>query len=80
MKDRQGYIKKAKILLDDSNAYRPIPTYPTRNTQQRKVISILKKVKTERGMDENTCKKMYPTGASSPKLYELPKIHKKDIP
>ena len=27
--DRKKYIKKAKILLDDSNTHRLIPTYPT---------------------------------------------------
>ena len=31
-------------------------------------------------MQENTYKKMYPTGASSPKFYGLPKIHNKNIP
>ena len=31
-------------------------------------------------MDENTYKRMYPTGASAPKFYGLPKIHKKDVP
>ena len=31
-------------------------------------------------MQENTYRKMYPTGASSPKFYGLSKIHKKNIP
>ena len=31
-------------------------------------------------MQENTYRKMYPTGASPPKFYGLPKIHKKNIP
>ena len=32
------------------------------------------------GMNENFYRRMYPTGASSPKFNGLPKIHKKDIP
>ena len=31
-------------------------------------------------IDENTYKRVYPTGASAPKFYGLPKIHKKDVP
>ena len=37
-------------------------------------------MKAEGRLEEHTYKKMYPTGASSPKLYGLPKIHKKNIP
>ena len=77
--DRQDYIRKSKVLLEISNTYRPIPTDPT-NKHKARLISVLKKVKVEIGMGEMTYKKMYPTGASSPKSYGLPKIHKKDIP
>ena len=41
---------------------------------------MLRKIKADTGMQENTFKKMYPTGASPPKFYGLPKIHKKNIP
>ena len=37
-------------------------------------------MKAEYGMSENTYKMMCPTGASAPKFYWLPKIHKKDVP
>ena len=74
--DRQEYIKKARTLLEDTSTYRPIPTDPTIKLKNR-LINILKKMKTESEMDDNTCKRMYPTGASAPKFYGLPKIHKK---
>ena len=41
---------------------------------------MLKTIKTEGGIQENTYKKLYPTGASSPKYYGLPKVHKTGIP
>ena len=44
------------------------------------MINILRSIKSEGRLEDHTYKKMYPTGASSPKLYWLPKIHKKDIP
>ena len=37
-------------------------------------------MKTESEIDENTYKKVYPTGASAPKFYGLPKLHKKEVP
>ena len=75
--DRQAYIKKVKILLEDTNTYRPIPTYPT-NQQKTKLINISKRNRNR--MEETTYEMMYPTGTSSPKFYGLPKICKKDIP
>ena len=38
------------------------------------------RIKGEGNMDENTYKRVYPTGASAPKFYGLPKIHKEDVP
>ena len=44
---------------------------------KNKLISLLKKIKAEGGINDNLYKKMYPTGA--PKFYGLPKVHKRDI-
>ena len=41
---------------------------------------MLRKIKADTGMQENTYRKMYPTEASSPKFYGLPKKHRKNIP
>ena len=77
--DRQEYMKKAKILLESTNTYRPIPRDPT-NKHKNRLINILKNMKVEYGMSQNTYKMMYPTGANAPKFYGMPKIHKKDVP
>ena len=77
--DRQDYIQKARALLEDTNTYRPIPSDPTTKLKN-KLINILKKIKTEGKMDENTYRRIYPTGASAPKFNGLPNIHKKDVP
>ena len=73
--DRSDYTKKAKELLDDTNTYRTIQSDPT-NKLKNKLINMLRKIKADTVMQENTYRKMYPTGASSPKFYGLPKIHK----
>ena len=77
--DRQEYIEKAKMQLEDINTCRPIPTDPT-SKHNTKLINILKNIKAESGMSENTYKKMYPTGASAPKFYGQPKYIRKITP
>ena len=76
--DRQDYINKTNSLLNQ-NTYRSIPRGAI-NTIKNKLISILKRVKNQTGLDSNTYKSMYPTGHVPPKFYGLPKIHKLDTP
>ena len=76
--DRDDYNHKAEALLLES-AYKPIPNDPT-NKDKIKLITLLKSIKTEGGINEATYKKLYPTGAGSPKFYGLPKIHKEGTP
>ena len=72
--DRDDYNRKAEELLHQP-AYKPIPNDPT-NKYKNKLISLLKSIKTEGGIGEFTYKRLYPTGAGSPKFYGLPKVHK----
>ena len=77
--DRQEYIQNARALLEDTNTYRPIPSDPTTKLKN-KLINIPKKIKTEVEVDDNTYKRMYPTGASAPKFYGLLKYIKRCPP
>ena len=76
--DKNVYNKKIEELLEQP-AYRPIPSFPI-NKYKNKLISLLKSIKTEGGIDEATYKRLYSTGAGSPKFYGLPKVHKEGIP
>ena len=76
--ERQDYINKANRLFNQ-NTYRSIHMDLT-NTIKNKLISILKRVKNQTGLDSITYKAMYPTGCVPPKFYGLPKIHKPDTP
>ena len=76
--DKEDYIKKAEDLLED-NTYKKIAEDPTPK-QKNKLISILRNIKAEGGLKEEVYKRLYPTGAGSPKFYGLPKIHKAGIP
>ena len=76
--DRQDYISKANNLLSQ-NTYKTIQRDPT-NTIKNKLITILKRVKSQTGLNNQTYKAMCPTGCVPPKFYGLPKIHKPDTP
>ena len=54
--DRSDYIKKAKELLDGTNTYRTIQSDPTNKVKNR-LISMLRKIKADTGMQENNYKK-----------------------
>ena len=58
--DRQDYINIANTLPNQNN-YRSIPRDPT-TTIKNKLINILKRVKSQTGLDSITDKSMYPTG------------------
>ena len=76
--DRQVYINKSNNLLAQP-AYRAIPRNST-NKIKAKLITILRKVTNQTGLDNNTYKYMYPMGCRVPKFYGLPMIHKPDTP
>ena len=76
--DKTDYIKKAEKLLNKPTC-KKIPEDPT-SRQKTKLINLLQNIKAEGGISEEAYKRMYPTGAGSPKFYGLPKIHKLGIP
>ena len=76
--DKADYNKKAEELLN-TETYKKIPEDPT-NKQKNRLINILKNIKAEGGLNEETYRRLYPTGAVSPKFYGLPKVHKPGIP
>ena len=76
--DREEYEKISEDLLNQST-YRVLPSDPT-SKQKNKLIAILKNIKSEGGINDNIYRKLYPTGASTPKYYGLPKVHKKNVP
>ena len=76
--DKAEYNRKAEELLN-TKTYKKIPEDPT-NKQKNRLISILKNLKAEGGLNEEAYRRLYPTGTMSPKFYGLPKIHKPGIP
>ena len=71
--DTKDYLEKANNLLEQP-VYRELTSHLP---GKYKLINIIKELK-RNTKDNSTYMHMYPTEASSPKLYGLPKIHKKD--
>ena len=76
--DKEEYIHKSEELLHQPS-YKQLPSDPTTKHKNR-LISILKTIKLEWGIDNISYKRLYPTGAGAPKYYGLPKIHKQGVP
>ena len=74
--DKEDYVQKAKEFLDQPT-YRTITNDPT-TKYKNKLVNLLKAITTEGEIDEALYKRLYLTGAGSPKFYGLPKIHKRE--
>ena len=70
--DRKDYQEKTKALLEDQGTYKALKSDPT-NRMKSKMISLLKKIKSEGGIDDTQYKKMYPTEAVLPNFMAYPK-------
>ena len=62
MPDKPAYINKAADLLEQKNTYRTLSADPA-SKHKNKLLNILKTIKHERGLGDNTYKRLYPTGA-----------------
>ena len=76
--DSEDYTAKSEKLLHQPN-YKILKADPT-NKYKNKLVGLLKTIKAEGGIDDNTYRRLYPTGAVPPKYYGLPKVHKTGMP
>ena len=76
--DRKDYIDKANnLLLQPAN--RTIDRDPT-NKLKTNLITILRRIQRESGLEDTIYKYMYHMGCTYPKFYGLPKIHNINTP
>ena len=64
--DRDEYIKKAEELLNQTT-YMTIPA-DSMTKQKNKLITLLKNIKAEGRINDETYRRMYPTGAGPPQI------------
>ena len=76
--DKEDYIKKAEDPLNQPT-YKLIPADPT-TRQKTKLINLLKNIKAEGAINEETYKRPYPIRTGSPTFYGLPDINKPGTP
>ena len=75
----QNYIKEADRQLRDESFYKKVTKNPT-SEHAALVSNAIDGLKHRKLIDEKTAEGLKPTNPSTPKLYLLPKIHKKDNP
>ena len=63
--DKGDYIRKAKELLRQPT-YKSIPTDPTNKYKYKLILSLLKTIKTDGGINDVISRRLYPTGAGFP--------------
>ena len=68
-----------QLLLDDNNTYRKINSDPTKTTQN-KINKLVSNWEFKNYIDKKTAKDLKTYNAVIPKIYGLPKLHKKGIP
>ena len=76
--DKQDYLCKAQNLLEQHTTYKYTQADPSRK-QRAKLISLVKRLKTDIDIEDNIYKNVS-DGAGSSKLFGLPKSTKTTIP
>ena len=66
--------------LNDQNTYEKLSKDPTPKYTKRKLVDILKRLKTEDKIEESQYCLLYPTAENTPRLYCTTKIHKEGNP
>ena len=77
--NKSDYNTKMNKLLEDRTTYLPLKKDPTK-TIKNQLVDLLKKWKQQQRISDRLYFQLYPTAEIIPKLYGLPKIHKKDAP
>ena len=77
--NKRDYHLKMSALLDDDKTYEKLVSDPTKSYKNR-LITMLKRWKGGNGISQELYDSLYPTAECTPKMYGLPKIHKKEAP
>ena len=73
--DKQFYKEKILRLISDVNKFRKLNEDPAL-TREGQLQRFLRKIKDKGLFDDNTYKKIYPSGSKPATIYGLPKTHK----
>ena len=77
VQDKKDYIRKAEKLIGQNDTYTALVADPAKK-QRNELINILKIIKLEGGLGDNTCEMMYPYGVGTTSYMSFPKFARKD--
>ena len=78
--DTDVYQQKCEALLKDTSTYKRLGKRDPTTRYKQELVSVLREIEDEGGIDRVEYRQLYPTTESTPKFYGLPKVHKKDTP
>ena len=79
VQDVEKYIKEAERQLSDRTFYKKVTNNPT-GEHEALICNAIDNLKQRELIDPKLAEKLKPTNSKTPKLYLLPKIHKKNNP
>ena len=77
--NKRYYQQKMSAFLDDDKTYEKLVSDPTKSYKNR-LITMLTRWKGSNSVSQEPYDSLYPAGECTPKMYGLPKIHKKEAP
>ncbi len=79
VQNKSEYESKVNEMLSDRHTYEKLNKDPTAG-YKRKLVDILKRLKTEGKIEESQYRLLYPTAENTPRMYCTTKIHKPGNP
>eukprot|EP00745_Piridium_sociabile_P023274 TRINITY_DN36277_c0_g1_i5.p1 TRINITY_DN36277_c0_g1~~TRINITY_DN36277_c0_g1_i5.p1 ORF type:complete len:152 (+),score=32.10 TRINITY_DN36277_c0_g1_i5:578-1033(+) len=73
------YYDKAHLLLEDTNTYQALKKDPTSRYSTR-LVKLLQSLRSAGELTPEKYRRLYPSAATVPKFYGLPKVHKREVP
>ncbi|KAJ8049244.1 hypothetical protein HOLleu_01906 [Holothuria leucospilota] len=77
--NKEQYIEKMSNLIMEDKTYRPLKRDLT-TSLENKLGKTIKELKEQNKLNKKQATQLTPRNSLSPRLYGLPKVHKKDIP
>ena len=77
--NKLDYLNKMKQLISDETKFKKLAQNPTKSREDS-LITYLRKLKRDVIIDDETLRKILPSGSTHGVLYGLPKVHKSGCP
>ena len=81
--DKKDYLEKMQVIINDTSKFKPLgPVDKFDNTTKLEdnIVKFLKHLVSTKEISQDICDCVKPVGSIRPRIYGLPKLHKKAVP